>query len=82
MGRIYDAGGKMKYTKLLLYELKKLFSIKYVKIMLLVFVAANLVFCSLETGVAINHVTPDKAKYIELAIEKYKQDPDAFLEYR
>lgn len=72
----------MKYVKLLLYELKKLFSIKYVKIMLLVFVAANLVFCSLETNVAINHVTPDKAKYIEIAIEKYKQDPYAFLEYR
>ncbi len=72
----------MKYTKLLLYELKKLFSIKYVKIMLLVFVAANLVFCSLETNVAINHITTDKAKYIEIAIEKYKQDPDAFLEYR
>ena len=52
-----------------------------VKIMLLVFVAANLVFCSLETQERSNHITADKAKYMELAIEKYKENPEAYESY-
>lgn len=69
----------MTCLKLILYELKKLFSVKYVKIILLAFISVNLVFCS--QNAQKRAITKDYAKYLELTIEKYKQDPEEFERY-